>query len=310
MSPSRRAIGQPRTESASARAAARAATAAEPDPGMFLGRGAELARLRAAMEARVGVAICGPADAGKTALVRQAVAQLAGETARNTVHVRAAGAPHGMLCALLGELHARGDALLAAKFRGEARRGEDFPRWAEKQTSLRLRGLLYRAAQAGRYWLVLDDVDGMSDAFARIVRELSVMRDTPVYVIAAGYSERELGRAARLYWNGDLRIGVGPLGLRHARELVERCIRRFGLARLNLEGFREAILRASGRLPGAIVNMCARAADPQYHCGGKIESRLLHVDYMMRYAYQTRRGAAPPATEIPGAAAAAASGMK
>ena len=268
----------------------------EKDPGVFLGREAELTRLRAAIKSRVGVAIWGPADAGKTTLVREALAHVPGAISRNAIHLRVAGPPHPALSALAGEMYARGDGLLAGKYRGESRRGEEFSRWAGRQTSLRLRGLLYRAAEAGRYWVFLDDVEGLTDAFARIVKELTTMRGTPVYLIATGYSERELGRAARLYWNDELRIGLGPLSLACARELLERCIRRFGLTRLDLEGFREAILRTSERLPGAIVKMCARAADPQYHYGNRIESRLLHVDYMMRFSYRAGRRAADAGT--------------
>ena len=282
----------------------------EDGPGVFLGRESELARLCAAIKARVGVAIWGPADAGKTELVRQALAQMPAEIAGNAVYLRLAGPPHSTLSSLLGEMHARGDALLAHKFRGERRCGGDFHRWAERQTSLRQRGLLYRAAQSGRYWIFLDDVAGLSDAFARIVKELTAMRETPVYLLSTGYSERELGRAARLYWNDELRIGLGPLRLPHARELVERCIRRNGLSRLNLEGFREAILRTSGRLPGAIVKLCASAADPHYHYGNRIESRLLHVDYMMQFSYRAGRGAAATAPAESGAAGSRASGTK
>jgi len=192
---------------------------------------------------------------------------------------------------LLEDMHAAGDALLAGKFRGEAGRGASFAQWAKRQSSLRMRGLLYRAAEAGKYWLFLDDAAGLSDAFSRVVRELMVMRETPVYVIARGCGESELGRAARLYWNGDLRLHVGPIPLPAARALVEHSIRRFGLSRLNLEGFREGILRLGERLPGAIVKVCARAADPEYHFGGRLETRLLHVDYMMQFSYRGRRGA-------------------
>jgi AAA ATPase domain len=273
------------------------------DPGVFLGREAEIARLRAAIERREGLAIWGPADAGKTALVRHTLAKAPREVARKSICLPLGGPPHSVLSALLGELHVRGDGFVAGKFRSEARRGDEFLRWASRQTSLRMRGLLYRAAEAGHYWIFLDGVEGLSDAFARIVKELASTRRTPVYLIARGCSERELGLAARLYWNDDLRLGLAALPPQHARVLLEQCIRRFGLSRFNLEGFRRGILRLSGRLPGAIVKMCARAADAQYHFGGRVETRLLHVDYMMQFSYRARKASLPqaaiPAASIP-----------
>ena len=267
------------------------------DPGVFLGREAEMERLRATIRRRSGLAISGPPDAGKTALVRQAIARLPKEAAKGCICLPLRGAPHAVLANLLGEMHARGDAFLSAKFRGETRPGAEFSYWAARQTSLRMRGLLYRAAQAGSYCLVLDDVAGLSDTFTRIVKELTSMRGTPVFLIGRGCSEKELGRAARLYWNDDLRLRLEPLPLQHARALVEHCIRRFGLSRLNLDGFREGMLRFSGRLPGAIVKMCAHAADARYHFGDQIETRLLHVDYMMQFSYSARQAAARPVAE-------------
>lgn len=266
------------------------------EPGVFVGRDAEVARLREAIVRRESLAIWGPADAGKTELVRRALAGLPEEIARRCVYLPMRDAPQQMLCRLLEDLQAAGDEFLTEKLRGETGHGASFAQWVKRQTSLRLRGLLYRAAEEGEYRLLLDDVAGLSDAFARIVKELTGMRGTPVYLVARGCGEGELGRAARLYWNDDLRLHVGAMPIPAARALVEHCIRRFGLARLNLDGFREGILRSSERLPGAIVKMCARAADAEYQFGGRVETRLLRVDYMMQFSYRKRRGEATGGT--------------
>ena len=283
-------------------------TTGQPDPGVFLGRETETARLRAALEGGTGLAIWGPADSGKTALVRHTLAQLPRDSARSCIHLPLAGPPHAVLCRLLEEMHARGDGFLAGKFHVDGGRGEEFSHWAARQTSLRLRGLLYRAAEAGRYQLILDGAAGLSDAFTRIVKELASMRETPVHLVSHTCTEEDLGRGARLYWNEDLRLGLGALPVPSARALVEHCIRRFGLSRLQLEGFREGMLRLSGRLPGAIVKMCARAGDAQYHFGGRVETRLLHVDYMMQFSYRPRRAAASQAAYPAAAPASAARG--
>jgi hypothetical protein len=76
---------------------------------------------------------------------------------------------------------------------------------------------------------------------------------------------------------------VGGLALPAAKELLEICIRRFALSEFDLQGFREEILEFSGLLPGAIVQMCAAAANSNYHYEGRIKTRLLHVDYLMNH---------------------------
>jgi hypothetical protein len=85
-----------------------------------------------------------------------------------------------------------------------------------------------------------------------------------------------------LYWNEALRVHLGPLNERAARELLEICIRSFGLDSLDLENFREDILRLSSQLPGSIVRMCELAADSRYHHGDRIKIELVHVDYLMQ----------------------------
>jgi hypothetical protein len=107
------------------------------------------------------------------------------------------------------------------------------------------------------------------------------MRNTPVYLVARGSGPEEVGDAANIYWNESQRLVLGPLQQSAARELLESCIRRFGLARLNLDGFREEVLSMSGHNPGVLVKMCELAAEPRYHYGSRIKTRLIHIDYLM-----------------------------
>jgi hypothetical protein len=105
---------------------------------------------------------------------------------------------------------------------------------------------------------------------------------TPIYLAARGYTQSDIGYAWSLYWNDDLRIHLGPLPERIARELLEKCIRQFGLASLDLGGFREEILHLSGLWPGSIVKMCELAVGARYHYGDQIKTKLVHVDYLLR----------------------------
>ena len=106
------------------------------------------------------------------------------------------------------------------------------------------------------------------------------MRDTPVYLLARGLSEAEIGRVTDLYWSDRQRLSLGPLPQRAARDLLEWCIRRFSLARLNLEGFPE-LLRLSEQNPGTLIKMCALAAQPRYQYGSQIKTKLIHIDSLV-----------------------------
>jgi hypothetical protein len=175
------------------------------------------------------------------------------------------------------------DSLFRSKLRADTGFGASFAPWVKAQTSLRLRGLLYRAAGAGEYWIVLEDLVPMSHMLARIIKELMLNQETPIYVVAHGWTYSEMGHGAPLYWNDRQRLHVGGLTLPVAKELLEICIRRFGLERFELDDFREDILEFSGLLPGAIVQMCAAAVGAHYHYEGRIKTKLLHVDYLMNH---------------------------
>ncbi len=251
------------------------------EPGVFLGRKSELSRLREAIRKRESLLVWGAANSGKTALVARALSELPERIAKRCICTRGGGSPHDILRGI-AEGFAE-DPLFRSKFRADTGYGASFSHWVKDQTSLRLRGLLYRAAGAGEYWIFLEDLAPMTHMLTRIVKELMINQETAIYSIAAGWTYRELGHAAQLYWNDQQRLHVGALSPAAANALVELCIRRFGLERFELEGFREDILAFSGLMPGAIVQMCAAAAGAHYHYEGRIKTKLLHVDYLMNH---------------------------
>src|SRR5712692_381374 len=111
---------------------------------------------------------------------------------------------------------------------------------------------------------------------------LTTSRRLRIYLAARGCAQEDIGYAWSLYWTKEHHIRLGPLTGGAAHDLLEICIHRFGLARLELEGFREEVLRLSGHLPGSIVKMCELAANPRYHYGDQIKIKLVHVDYLIR----------------------------
>ncbi len=256
-----------------------------PETGIFLGRQSELVRLRKAMRKRESLLIWGLPDSGKSTLVARAISQMPERIVRRCICATGNGSPQEILRSI-----AQGfaeDPLFKSKFRADTGYGASFSQWVRQQSSLRLRGLLYRAAGSGEYWIFLEDLAPMTHMLVRILKELMLNQETPIYAIAPGWTYQELGHGAQLYWNDRQRLQVGGLPSTSAKELVEWSIRRFGLSRFDLEGFREDILEFSGMLPGAILRMCAAASDIRYQFEGRIKTRLLHVDYLMGHCHET-----------------------
>ena len=261
--------------------APRSMLAISAEAGIFLGRQNEQARLQDAIRKRESLLIWGTSNSGKTALVARTLSNLPERITRRCICARGNGAPQEILREI-----AQGfveDSLFRSKFRADTGFGASFSHWVKAQTSLRLRGLLYRAAGAGKYWIFLEDLVPMTHMLARIIKELMLNQETPIYAVAQGWTYSELGHGAQLYWNDRQRLHVGALTLPAAKELLEVCIRRFGLVAYDLEGFREDILDFSELLPGAILRMCAAATGAHYHYEGRIKTKLLHVDYLMNH---------------------------
>ena len=248
---------------------------------LIVDRKAESLRLHQAIRRRESLLICGPAGVGKTTLISKVLAELPEDLARSAISVGGLVGLQPFLQALLQNLHEAGDSTLRKQLRAKGVGGGGFKSWLKSQSTSRLKGAVYRSMQLASYWVFLDHVPPLTLAVAKVVRELVWMRNTPVYLVARGSGPEEVGHAAKMYWNESHRLILEPLRESAARELLEWCIRRFGLARLNLDDFREAVLSMSGHNPGVLVKMCELAAEPRYHYGSQIKTRLIHIDCLM-----------------------------
>ena len=248
----------------------------------LVGRDAELRRLQDAIRKRKSQLVWGPADAGKTSLVKVAVERLAEPERKSCVYWSGTATGRQLVVHFLRELYRVGDPFVRKKIHADGAREDSLSRWFEEQSTLRLRGILFTAAERGEYRLFLDHFPPMGHKMVRLMKEFIYRCKTPLYLAGNGYTQGEIGFAWSLYWTDEYRIRLGPLTEGEAFDLLEICIRRFGLAALDLEGFREEVLHMSERLPGAIVKMCELAADPRYHYGDQIKTKLVHVDYLMK----------------------------
>lgn len=248
----------------------------------LIGREAETDRLHAALRERESQLIWGAPDSGKTFLIANVLAALPASDRRKCICWTGMGTRRQLTEHLVGGLYLAGDPYVRKKVQADGLDDASLSRWISEQSSLRLRGILFTAAEQGEYRFFLDHLPPVSHAFGEFLKEIVYRTKTPVYFMGHGYSQAEIGHAWSLYWTDEYRIPLRPLPEAAAGELLEMCIGRFSLGSLDLDGFREELLRLSGNLPGAIVKMCELAANPRYHFGDQVKLKLLHVDYLLQ----------------------------
>jgi hypothetical protein len=248
----------------------------------LIGRETEMRNLHTALQKRKSMLIWGAADSGKTFLIANALARLPENDRRNCICWSGPASRRQLIEHFIRSLYSAGDSLVCKKVHADGYGEATLARWISAQSALRLRGILFTAAEQGDYRFFLDQLSPISHAFAQLLKEIMYRTKTPVYLAGHGYSQGEIGFAWSLYWTDEYRIRLGPVSGSAARELMEICIERFGLDSLDLGEFREDLLHLSGHLPGSIVKMCQLAAHPRYHYGDQIKMKLLHVDYLLR----------------------------
>jgi len=248
----------------------------------LVGRDAELRRLRAALRERQSQLLWGPPDAGKTALIKMALAELPEAERRKCICWAGPAVRRDLLEQLIRGLYLAGDSFVRKKVHADRSSDAGLSRWIHAQSALRLRGIMLTATEQGEYRVFVDHLPLVSHTIGQLLKEIMYRTKTPVYLTGHGYTQAEIGSAWSLYWTDIYRIRLGPLSEAHARELLEDCIRAFGLESLDLSGFRDEVLHLSGHLPGSIVKMCELAANPRYHYGDQVKIRLVHVDYLFQ----------------------------
>jgi energy-coupling factor transporter ATP-binding protein EcfA2 len=261
----------------------------------WVDRSEEVGRLAEAVEQGKSLLIWGPPGAGKTALVEHVLAKLPREEAGRHLCVSGWRSRQELLRALVRRMHEARDQVVLQRLAADGGDLSQFERWLAGQTSLRLRGIVYRATRSGRYRIFLDHPPAVTQAMKRVLEEVIWGSKTPVYLLAREAGRGDLGPVWSLFWNDRERLALGPLTAADAAELLERSIRSFGLAGYASEDFREEVLRLSNGLPGPIVGMCRLAAQPRYRSEGQIKTRLVHIDYLI----SAERAAREPAPRGP-----------
>jgi hypothetical protein len=249
---------------------------------VFVGRKRESRRLESAIRNRQSLVISGPAGIGKTALVSNVLAHLPSELAARCLYISGTKDLQDLLRQLIVRLYDLKDHNLRQKLHGEGISALTFKDWLKSQSSSRLKGTLYHTVQRGDYRILLENFPLRNRALAKVAKELFWMRKTPIYLLIRDEEEKHIDQMlSYFYWGDREQLVLRPLPAKAAAALLEDCIERFELSRLELVEFRKNALELSARVPGAIVKMCALAADPQYQHGLCIKTQSVYLDYLL-----------------------------
>jgi AAA ATPase domain len=249
---------------------------------LFVDRENEIRRVNDAVNDRRSLVICGPAGIGKTALVSQVIRRLAAESKLRCLYLPCMKDLQDMLRQLIRVLYDTQDPNFRRQMHAEGISGSSFDAGLKRLSSSAMKGLLYRTVEQGDYRVFLDHLPPLTLPVAKIVKELFWMRNTPVYLLVRDEMEQRLYRFySFFYWGERERLMLRPLPPQFAAEFLESCISRFGLSALDLSDFRDEALELSQRVPGAIVKMCALAADPHYQYGSRIKMKSVYIDFLM-----------------------------
>lgn len=232
-----------------------------------------LRKVANALEKHESLLLLGPAGAGKTRILRSALAFDGGRAAQ----VRAAPALHGVLVSLSVALLQLGHRTFSRMIGAP----DDAQCWLTQQTSVRLKGLLWDALEQEPVPIVLDDIRGAGNRTMRFFHRLYFAEGMTIIAAARDFSS--LGALQRLFFDPRHIMHVPPLKHCEAERLFELAVNRFRLDEFDLDEFRPRVLASAAGNPGQIIEMCRRARLPQYRIGSHIKFSLVRIDTVARF---------------------------
>lgn len=249
----------------------------------FVDRKNESRRLAKAIVERQSLMVSGPAGIGKTALVSQVIAGLPAGLARRCLGVQGPEDLQDLLRMLVRRLYEAEDVLLRRQLHSEGVSTRTFGAWLKGLSTSRLKGALYRMLEGGDYRVILDHLPRLTEAMARVVKELFWMRNTPVYLVLRDEDQQRINWLCRFfYWGAQERLTLQPLPTPAAAVLTATCLQRSQISQPEPAGLRAQVLKLSKRVPGAIIDLCALAADPRYQCESGIKIRSAYLSYLTK----------------------------
>lgn len=143
-------------------------------------------------------------------------------------------------------------------------------------SSIALRGLLWKTLEANPHVILLDDISEASLLFYRFLEKILYVDG--MTVIGSSVHPHMLGALHRVFWNQQDFINLRALSKQASTELTEKASQLFSLDLADISTFQAQVTHAARGNPGRIIDMCSRAADPSYRDGDRIRFAALSMD--------------------------------
>lgn len=241
----------------------------------LIGLASEYQRLLASLKKRQPLLILGPGGSGKSALISAAVNDL--PRPADVIVIRHSPNLHDLLidfARLLIKLN-------HVPFRNAAKPGGDPERWLRQQTSVHLKGVLWKAFECEPRTIIIDGVRTASFPMYRFLQRLYFTKG--MAILATARDPVALGELARLFWDPRNTVHLRPLKEEDANRVFELAVKCFNIGNLDIEEFRGKVLDAAAGNPGQIIEMCRLASNPMYVTGTHIKFAPLRIDVLMKF---------------------------
>ncbi|MFZ0589970.1 MAG: hypothetical protein WAM39_05780 [Bryobacteraceae bacterium] len=126
----------------------------------------------------------------------------------------------------------------------------------------------------------LDDISEPSVPFYRFFER--VLHVPGITLIGSALHSHAVGALHRIFWNQQTILSLRPLSKQASIELADNVINLFAADLPGKAAFREQVVRTARGIPGRIVEMSMRAADPGYRSGDRVRFAALNIDSLTR----------------------------
>jgi hypothetical protein len=237
----------------------------------LIGRDVEFVQMKNALRDQRPLLVFGPPGIGKSRLIEG----VCSTSAAPPVRIRCPAHPHELLVDLARALLNSQHRSLTASLRCSSEA-------ISHETSVHLRGVLWKSLSLEPRSLILEDISGASAPMYRFLQPL--YHTAGMSIIATSVSSDRLGFLHRLFWDPRERLEIKPLHDHDARRLASLAAERFRLpVEIDRTDLEERVLNAAGGNPGRIIEMYRLAADSRYHSGDYVKMALIQIDLAARF---------------------------
>jgi hypothetical protein len=235
-------------------------------------RAEELDALRKRLAIRKSTFVYGPAGAGKTLLLQQAMPEF-----DNILYCPNSSSPQAVVRCLAELLATRKDAAILRICKGslDVLLGK---------SSISLKGIVSDALRAANYMIVLDHLNRPSPALGSMIREVIVMSSTPVVAVARSAHMEDAGSVPALLPDRSERLAIKNFDSDTAKAFAIQVSGRQRLEAENLHSVLDSMIKSSEGNPGAIIRMITMAKQSKYRNDDHIKWSPLYIDFLMEWA--------------------------